>query len=102
MENKIYTMTEMRERSIFTDDYRFMDKPCIVTGKIVLKAQARNHMICLFFQLSDGRKIITPVFWWQKNLQVRELPLDEELTLTYVPGQDGQAILASAEPVTQS
>ena len=49
IKNKIYSVAEMKEREIFTADYRFMDTPCTVVGTLVLKAQARGKMLRLFF-----------------------------------------------------
>ena len=40
-------------------------------------------MLRLFFQLSDGRKIITPVFWWQSYLGFYEIDNGTNLRLIY-------------------
>ena len=64
--NKVYTREEMREERIHTADYCFIDKAGEYTATLIMKAEASSGMLRLFFQLSDGRKIITPVFWWQK------------------------------------
>lgn len=66
--NKVYTREEMREERIHTADYCFIDKAGEYTATLIMKAEASSGMLRLFFQLSDGRKIITPVFWWQKYL----------------------------------
>ena len=58
IENKIYSIAEMRELAIFTADYCFMDAPCTVVGTLLLKAQARRKMFRLFFRLEDESKII--------------------------------------------
>ena len=65
-ENRIYSRAEMRRLDIFTDEYALMRDEGEVTGTLVLKADARNGMVRLFFALSDGKKVITPVFWWQR------------------------------------
>ena len=53
-ENRIYSRTEMREREIDTSDYAIMTEAEEVEGTLVLKADARNRMLRLFFVLSDG------------------------------------------------
>lgn len=50
IENKIYSIAEMREPAIFTADYCFMDAPCTVIGTLLLKAQAHGKMLRLFFR----------------------------------------------------
>lgn len=66
--NKVYTREEMREERIHTVDYRFIDKAGEYTATLIMRAEASSGMLRLFFRLNDGRKIITPVFWWQKYL----------------------------------
>ena len=95
-ENRIYSRAEMREREIDTSDYAIMTEAAEVEGTLVLKADARNRMLRLFFVLSDGRKIITPVFWWQRSAGFYDLTVGQKYRLTYVPGKDGYAKLGSA------
>lgn len=102
IENKIYTIAEMKEREIFTADYRFMDAPCIVTGTLVLKAQTRGKMLRLFFRLEDGSKIITVVYWWQKYLGFYEQPIGSTFLLRYVKNSKNGIHLDSAELVGRS
>ena len=70
-----------------------------VEGTLILKAEARNRMVRLFFVLSDGRKILTPVFWWQRSAGFYDLTVGQKYRLTYVPGKDGYAKLGTAIPV---
>lgn len=102
IENKVYSVAEMKEREIFTADYRFMDTPCTVVGTLVLKAQARGKMLRLFFQLEDGSKIITVVYWWQKYLGFYEQPVGSTFLLRYVKNNKGGIHLDSAEAVDRS
>ena len=67
IENKIYSIAEMRELAIFTADYCFMDAPCTVVGTLLLKAQARRKMFRLFFRLEDESKIIIRVIESEKR-----------------------------------
>lgn len=101
-ENRIYTRAELRERDVDTRDYTIMTEPGEYAGKLVLKADARNRMLRLFFVLSDGQKILTPVFWWQRSEGFYDLIVGETYRLRYVPGRDGFAKLASAIPETES
>ena len=96
-DNRIYTARELMEQQIYTNDYQFMDKPCTVVGILVLKADSRKPGILrVFFQLDDGRKIITPVFWWQQYLGFFEIEIGKRLRLTYRPGGGGEVYLFSA------
>ena len=99
LENRIYSRAEMREREIDTSDYAIMTEAAEVEGTLVLKADARNRMLRLFFVLSDGRKILTPVFWWQRSAGFYDLTVGQKYRLTYVPGKDGYAKLGTAIPV---
>ena len=98
-ENRIYSRAEMREWEIDTSDYAIMTEAEEVEGTLVLKADARNRMLRLFFVLSDGRKILTPVFWWQRSAGFYDLTVGQKYRLTYVPGKDGYAKLGTAFPV---
>ena len=98
-ENRIYSRAEMREREIDTSDFAIMTEAEEVEGTLVLKADARNRMLRLFFVLSDGRKILTPVFWWQRSAGFYDLTVGQKYRLTYVPGKDGYAKLGTAIPV---
>ena len=95
-ENRIYSRAELREREIDTGDYAIMTEAEEVEGTLVLKADARNRMVRLFFVLSDGRKILTPVFWWQRSAGFYDLEVGARYRLSYVPGKDGYTKLGSA------
>jgi hypothetical protein len=95
-ENRIYSRAELREREIDTGDYAIMTEAEEVEGTLLLKADARNRMVRLFFVLSDGRKILTPVFWWQRSKGFFDLEVGARYRLSYVPGKDGYAKLGSA------
>ena len=95
-ENRIYSRAELREREIDTGDYAIMTEPGDVEATLILKAEARNRMVRLFFVLSDGRKILTPVFWWQRSKGFFDLEVGARYRLSYVPGKDGYAKLGSA------
>lgn len=89
MEDKLYTTAEMREEGIFTDDFLRMDESCEVTGTLVLKACGDKKTMRMFFILDDGRKIFTPVFWWQRYLNLPNTPIGTRLKLTYVQNAKG-------------
>ena len=97
MLNKIYSRAEMRELGIDTSDYVFIDKAGDVKGTLLLKADARNKMIRLFFHLDDGRKIITPVFWWQIEKKVGNIDVGSRVLLHYKQNGTGGIHLEAAE-----
>ena len=96
-ENRVYSRAELREKEIDTGDYLLMTEAGETEGTLVLKADARKGMLRLFFVLSDGRKILTPVFWWQRSAGLFDLEVGETYRLRYVPGKEGYVKLASAE-----
>lgn len=98
-ENRIYSRTELRALEVDTGDYLLMTEPGEVEGALVLKADARKGMLRLFFVLSDGRKILTPVFWWQRSTGLFDLDVGQMYRLRYVPGKEGYVKLASATPL---
>ena len=99
MEDKIYTLEEMRSLGIDTLDYVFMDEPGEVIGMLVLKAETRRQGPRLFFDLTDGRKIITPLFVWQLGKGIQNIPTGTVLKLTYVRNSTGRIHLENAVPV---
>ncbi len=95
--NKVLTRTEMRERAIDTSEFVFMEEAGFFFGELVLKAEARSGMLRLFFVLEDGRKIITPVFWWQQYLGFYEMDNNVRLRLQYERNSQGGIYLKKAE-----
>ena len=77
---------------IITSDYRFIDKEGEYFAKLIMRAEASKNMMRLFFQLSDGRKIITPVFWWQSYLGFYEIDNGTNLKLIYERNGKGIAL----------
>ena len=99
MEDKIYTLEEMRTLGIDTSGYALMEEPGEVIGTLMLKAESRSPSIRMFFSLSDGRKILTPVFWWQLGRGFQNIPTGTVLKLTYAQNSTGQIHLENAVPV---
>ena len=98
MENtKVYSRTEMREMMMDTSEYFFMNESGDFVGTLEMKAEARAGMLRLFFQLSDNRKIITPVFWWQSYLGFYEMKIGTKLKLSYRESSQNKIFLQSAE-----
>lgn len=89
IKDKLYTTDELREGGIYTGDFYRMAEPCEVTGTLVLKAFGDRRTMRMFFILDDGRKIFTPVFWWQKFLNLPNTPIGTALRLTYVQNRKG-------------
>ena len=81
--NKVYTREEMREQRIYTGDYEFINEAGEYLATLVMRADTNSSMLRLFFRLSDGRKIITPVFWWQKYLGFYDIDNGTKLKLIY-------------------
>jgi len=97
MEDKVYSCAELREMQLDTNDYRFLDEPGSFYARLVLKAEGRNGMLRAFFDFEDGRKIITPVFWWQRSTGLWNIPLGKRLLLRYEPSSKGGVYLTRAE-----
>ena len=93
MEDKIYTTDELIEAGIYTMDFDFMDKPGEYVGTLLYKGSSYRGLLRLFFLLEDGRKILTPVFKWQKFLGFFHIPAGTKLHLTYVNGRDNMVYL---------
>lgn len=93
--NKVYTREKMREERIHTADYRFIDKAGEYIATLVMRAEASSGILRLFFRLSDGRKIITPVFWWQKYLGFYETDNGTKVKLIYKENPKGIFLYAA-------
>ena len=50
-------------------------------GTLEMKAQGHKKSIRIFLTLDDGRKIITPIFWWQTYLGFYYMPIGTKLRL---------------------
>ena len=98
MEDKLYTTSQLREEGIYTDDFLKMSEPCEVLGTLVLKAYGDKKTMRMFFILEDGRRIFTPVFWWQRYLDLPNTPIGTTLKLSYVQNTKG-IHLGKVEPV---
>ena len=94
---KVFSLIEMREMMIDTSDYSFMDEVGEFTGTLELKAAARNGMLRVFLRLSDNRKIITPVFWWQTYLGFYYMPIGTKLRLFYSESNQNKVYLEKIE-----
>lgn len=94
---KVFSQTEMREMMIDTSDYFFMDEDGEFTGTLEMKAAARSGMLRVFLRLSDERKIITPVFWWQGYLGFYEMEIGTKLRLFYSESSQKKIFLERVE-----
>lgn len=94
---KVYSRTEMREMMMNTSEYFFMNESGDFVGTLEMKAEARAGMLRLFLRLSDNRKIITPVFWWQRYLGFYEMEIGTKLKLSYRESGQNKIFLQSAE-----
>lgn len=101
VKNKVYTREEIRLADMDTSEYAFMDEAGEYIGRLELKAEARSGMLRVFFLLEDGRKIITPVFWWQKYLGFYEMNIGIQLKLIYAMNSKGSVYLKSVACIDQ-
>ncbi len=97
MQNKIYTRAEMRHLDIDTSEYHFLEEIGDFYAELVLKAEARNSMLRMFFNFEDGRKIITPLFWFQRTQGLWDIPVGSRVLLHYGLSSVGKAYLTHAE-----
>ena len=78
---KVFSLVEMREMMIDTSDYQMMEEVGEFTGTLEMKAQGHKKSIRIFLTLDDGRKIITPIFWWQTYLGFYYMQIGTKLRL---------------------
>ena len=97
IENKVYTWAEMKEANVLTDVYVFMDEAGEYVGILELKTEASSGMLRNFLGLEDERKIITPVFWWQRYLGFYEMDVGVKLKLNYEKNSKGGIYLTTVE-----
>ena len=95
--NKVYSRAEMQEAGIVTCNYVFMDKPGEYIGTLEMKAQGHKKSIRIFLTLDDGRKIITPIFWWQTYLGFYYMPIGTKLRLFYSESNQNKVYLEKIE-----
>ena len=80
---KVFSLIEMREMMIDTSDYQMMEEVGEFTGTLEMKAQGHKKSIRIFLTLDDGRKIITPIFWWQTYLGFMRKAIDFGIERSY-------------------
>ena len=98
IENIVYTRKQMRELGIFTAEYVFNYEEGSFSATLDLKAEGHNGLLRLFFTFDDGRKIIAPVYWWQRYLGFYEIPIGSRLNLIFTKETKG-VFLTKAEAV---
>ena len=98
---KIYTFDEMREMMIDTFDYKFIDECGEFIGTLKLKAQGKKNSIRAFFELEDGRKIVTPIFWWQERLGFHDMKVGAILKLSFSESRYNQFYLKNVEVIDE-
>ena len=98
---KIYTFDEMREMMIDTFDYQFINQSGEFVGTLRLKAQGKKKSIRAFFELEDGRKIVTPIFWWQERLGFHDMKVGTKLRLFYSESKINQFYLQKVELIKE-
>ena len=100
MSKSIIGCDEMREHNIDTSCYGYNRDPGIYRAVIDLMAEARKSgVLRVFLTFSDGRKIIAPVYWWQKCLGFRDRKPGDTVLIEYKAIEDGRVFPKSAESV---
>ena len=94
---KVFSLIEMREMMIDTSDYQMMEEVGEFTGTLEMKAQGHKKSIRIFLTLDDGRKIITPIFWWQTYLGFYYMPIGTKLRLFYSESNQNKVYLEKIE-----
>ena len=97
IEDKVYSRAEMRAMEIDTSGYCFLTDTGDFRAQLLLKEEARDGMLRAFFRFEDGRKIITPIFWWQKRLGLWDIPVGKWLLLHYGLSSKGGIYLMDVE-----
>ena len=98
---KVFSLIEMREMMIDTSDYQMMEEVGEFTGTLEMKAQGHKKSIRIFLSLDDGRKIITPIFWWQTYLGFYYMPIGTKLRLFYSESSLNKIYLEKVEVIGQ-
>ena len=98
---KVFSLIEMREMMIDTSDYQMMEEVGEFTGTLEMKAQGHKKSIRIFLSLDDGRKVITPIFWWQTYLGFYYMPIGTKLRLFYSESSLNKIYLEKVEVIGQ-
>ena len=89
MQDTVYTRDQMREQRIMTQNYVINVEEGSFSARLDLKAEGHSGTLRLFFTFDDGRKIISPVYWWNRYLGFYEFPVGSHLKLTYTKESKG-------------
>ena len=96
MKNDVYTQSDLRRFNILTMDYVLNLEPGDFLAVLDLKAEARR---CLraFFTFEDGRRVMSPVYWWQCYLGLYDIPCKSRVKLHYDANSRGEVYLTAVE-----
>jgi len=89
MQDDVYTRDQMRELRIMTQDYALNMKEGSFPARLDLKAEGHSGMLRVFFTFDDGKKIVSPVYWWKRYLGFYEIPVGSKVLLTYTRCSQG-------------
>ncbi len=96
MQDKIYTVNQMRELEIITSDYHFNTTEAgEFTATLDLKAYAKKGSLRSFYTLEDGRRIITVTQYWHNYLGVRDIKTGAKVRLTFSENPSGGIYLTA-------
>lgn len=96
MEDRIYSLEEVRKIPYTTNAYHRLSQPGIRYGVLYMKAEARNGNLRLFFTMQDDEKVLTPVFWFQQEQGLWDLRVGQCYRLTYEFSSRGDVYLTKA------
>lgn len=98
MQNDVISRKEFSASEMAVNEYRYNTDPGSFDAVVILKAQAAKGILRVFFVFDDGRKIIAPVYHWQRYLGFYEILLGSRVRLTYTETMRG-TFLTGAEPL---
>lgn len=89
MSNDIITRNDFSNSELAVNEFGLNKMQGEFDAVLELKAWAGGRILRTFFTFDDGRKIIAPVYAWQRYLGFCEMPLGSRVRLTYTENRRG-------------
>ena len=100
MQNDVISREAFRASDLAVNDYGYNTVPGTFDAVLQIKAQGTKGILRVFFLFDDGRKVIAPVYHWQKYLGFYEIPLGSKVRLAYTETVRGTYLTGAEVLVT--
>ncbi len=96
---RAYSLNQMRELGIRTDEYELNDREGVYVGRLDYKAWGKSRNVLAFVTLTDGRKIATSAWQGDGYLGIPEIEEGTMLEFAFKKSKKGTPYLRKVQKV---